>query len=44
MVGEDLDKVSGSLHMDPPLPEPLDHGEEFLIVYRRVELGCCKFS
>ena len=43
MIGEDLDRVSGSLHIDPPLCEPLDHGEEFFIVDRIVELGCCDF-
>ena len=44
MIGEKLDRVSGSLHIDPPLPEPLDHRKEFLIVDRIVELGCCEFS
>ena len=44
MIGEDLDRVSGSLHIDPPLSEPLDHGEEFFIVDRIVELGYCEFS
>ena len=44
MIGEDLDRVSGSLHIDPPLREPLDHCEEFLIVDMIVEIGCCEFS
>ena len=39
MVGEDLDRVSSSFHVDSPLPEPLDHREELFIIDRVVELG-----
>ena len=35
----DLYGMLSSLHVDPLLSEPLDHGEELFVVYREVELG-----